>query len=157
MFMKVAFAVVLAIFSAVGGATWWALESGGVAVIQTRTPDGSLRSTHVWFVSPNGELWIEAGTPENPWFQDVQRDPVVSLELDGRTETYVAEPVTHLDAHTRIRTLLRAKYGRRDRFVGLLVDTSRSVAVRLTPQTARVPGALAPANDVRKPTPGAAP
>lgn len=146
--MKVASAVVIAIFSAAVGATWWALESGGVAVIQTRTPDGSVRSTHVWFVRPNGELWIEAGSPDNPWFQDVQRDPVVSLVIDSHTETYLAEPVDHLHAHSRIRTLLRAKYGRRDRLVGLFVDTSRSVSVRLTPRTARAPKELAPPNQV---------
>ncbi len=155
--MKVAFAVAIAIFSAVIGATWWALESGGVAVIHTRTPDGSVRATHVWFVRPNGELWIEAGTPDNPWFRDVRRDPVVSLELDGRRSTYVAEPVDHLHAHSRIRSLLRAKYGRRDRLVGLLVDTSRSVAVRLTPRGARVPEEPAPPSNVLKPTSGAAP
>ncbi len=155
--MKVAFAVVIATFATVVGATWWALESGGVAVIQTRAPDGTVRSTHVWYVEPRGELWLEAGTPDNPWFQDVQRDPLVMLDIDGRTETYVAEPVYHPQAHSRIRSLLREKYGRRDRFVGLLVDTSRSVAVRLVPRTARVPEERAPPNNALQLTPGPAP
>lgn len=55
----------LAVFRLV---TWWALETSGVPVIETRTPDGTLRSTHVWFAELDGELWLEAGTPDNPWF-----------------------------------------------------------------------------------------
>ena len=56
---------------------WWVLESGGVARIETTAADGSLRETHVWYVVRDGELWVEAGTPENSWFVDVQREPGV--------------------------------------------------------------------------------
>jgi len=113
--------------------TWWALESGGVAVIETRTPEGAIRSTHVWYAEPDGELWLEAGTPENAWFVDVQRDPAVTFTADDRSGRYAAQLVSDPSGHARIRSLLRDKYGLRDRWVGLLVDTSRSVAVRLVP------------------------
>jgi hypothetical protein len=113
--------------------TGWALESGGVAVIATRAPDGSTRETHVWYVEPAGELWVEAGTPENAWYVDVRRDSSVRFSAGGRSGRYRAERVEAPHAHERIRALLRAKYGMRDRWVGLLVDTSRSVAVRLVP------------------------
>ena len=122
-----------ALLLAFAATTWWALESGGVAVIGTRTPEGHVRSTHVWYAEPNGEVWLEAGTPENPWFQDVRRHPALTFEADGRVIGYLAQPADDPDAHARIRALIRTKYGLRDRWVGLIVDTSRSVAVRLVP------------------------
>jgi hypothetical protein len=117
------------------GLTWWALESSGVAVLETRTPDGSTRSTHVWYVTHDGEVWLEAGTPENPWFQDVEGTPRVLLRLEGHFAESLAEPVREASGHTTIRSLLREKYGLRDWWVGVLFDTSRSVAVRLLPRT----------------------
>jgi len=129
--------VKLAIMSLVSGLvgfvlmTFLALESGGVAVLETRADDGSTRSTHVWFVEPNGELWIEAGTPENGWYVDVQRDPLVSFSSAERSGEYIAERVEGPGAHDQIRALLGEKYGMRDWWIGLLFDTSRSVAVRL--------------------------
>jgi hypothetical protein len=131
--LLVAVAALVAVFA---GVTWWALESGGVAVIETRAHGGGIRSTHVWYVEPDGELWLEAGTPENPWFQDVRRDPAVRFTADGRAASYTARPVEDPSAQGRVRSLLRAKYGFRDAWVGLLVDSSRSVAVRLVPQGA---------------------
>ena len=114
--------------------TWWALESGGVAVIETRASGGTVRRTHVWYAEPGGELWLEAGTPENAWFRDVRADPALTFKIDGGVARYVAQPVDDPSAHTRIRSLIREKYGFRDLWVGLIVDTSRSVAVRLVPE-----------------------
>ncbi|GAG52194.1 unnamed protein product, partial [marine sediment metagenome] len=74
-------------------------------------------------------------TPENAWFQDVEGSPRVLLRLEGPSTEYLAEPVRESSGHTTIRSLLREKYGVRDWWVGLLFDTSRSVAVRLLPQT----------------------
>ena len=67
--------------------TWWALESIGVATVETQQADGALRQTHVWYVEPDGELWLEAGTPENGWFRDALESPVLTFEserLSGR-------------------------------------------------------------------------
>ena len=131
--MKPALIVIAIFLAAFAGTTWWALESGGVAVVETRTPEGADRSTHVWYTEPDGELWLEAGTPENAWFRDIQQHPELTLSLDGRSARYTARPVEDAADHARIRSLIREKYGLRDRWVGLLVDTSRSVAVRLLP------------------------
>jgi hypothetical protein len=119
------------VLAAFGWGTWLALEVSGVAVLETRTADGSSRSTHVWFAEPDGELWVEAGTPENAWYVDVQRDPLISFSSDERSGEYVVEQVQDPGAHEKIRALLREKYGMRDWWIGLLFDTSRSVAVRL--------------------------
>jgi hypothetical protein len=131
--VRVFIASVMAALASLAGFTWWALESSGVAVLQTRSPDGSLRSTHVWFAEPNGELWLEAGTPENSWYRDIQQDPRVSFSATQRSGQYIARRVEAPGAHEEIRSLLREKYGVRDWWVTFLFDTSRSVAVRLAP------------------------
>lgn len=130
--MRRAAVLLTTLFAGAAGMTWWALESSGVAIIETRTAEGAPRSTHVWFVDVGGELWLEAGTPENPWFQDVLRAPRVEISIGGVITAYDAAPVSAPGSHGRIRAALREKYGLRDAWVGILVDTSRSVAVRLT-------------------------
>ncbi len=131
--MKIAIVSLVSVSAAFGLITWWALESSGVAVLETRATDGSPRSTHVWFAEPNGELWLEAGTPENSWYLDIQRDPLVSFSSLQRSGQYIAQRVQHPAAHGQIRSLLRDKYGMRDWWIDLLFDTSRSVAVQLVP------------------------
>jgi hypothetical protein len=126
-------AVLAAAIVAFGVVTWWALESGGVAVLETRQADGSLRETHVWFVVRDGELWVEAGAPENGWFLDVRQDPVLDFRSDELSGSYRARVDRDPGAHPRLRAELRAKYGLRDRWVGMLVDGSRSLAVQLHP------------------------
>ena len=102
-------------------------------MLETTTADGSPRATHVWFVEPDGELWVEAGAPGNGWFVDVATQPELGFRSERRSGRFVAVPVDTPDAQARVRGLLREKYGLRDRWVGLLVDSSRSVAVRLDP------------------------
>jgi hypothetical protein len=114
------------------GVTWWALESSGVARVSTTAPDGGERVTHVWFVEDAGTLWLEAGAPENPWYRDVRERPELTFAADDRPAArYRAREVP--GAAARVRALLRARYGWRDRWVGLWVDASRSTAVRLDP------------------------
>jgi len=132
--MKIALAGLLAVVLALGGITWAALQvGGGVAVVGTRAPDGSTRSTHVWFVEEDGGLWLEAGTPENRWYQDVLRNPAVSFHTAGRAGRYRAEPSADRGRHRWLRERLSAKYGWRDRWVSLYVDPERSLAVQLVP------------------------
>jgi hypothetical protein len=131
--MRIALGTIGALVVAFVAITWFALESGGVAIVETRAAGGSIRSTHVWFVEPEGELWLEAGSRQNSWFEDLGRDSRLSLLAEGRAGSYIA---THLDdpeIRARIRALLREKYGLRDRWVGLFVDPSQALVVRLDP------------------------
>ena len=109
--------------------TWIALESGGVAVVETHRADGTVRETRVWFVERDGALWLEAGAPENGWFVDVGGDPRLRIRTEGVWRETFADLVP--EESERVRAALRAKYGWRDAWVGLLVDSTRSVAVRL--------------------------
>ena len=130
-----ALAATILLLLAFVGFTVWALESGGVATIETTRPDGSTRSTHVWYAMHEGEVWLEAGTPENGWFEDALASPNVVLRIDGISKPFRAEPVRDPSGHATIRALLREKYGLRDAWIALLFDTSRSVAVRLVPRS----------------------
>ena len=121
----------LALAGLFGLVTWHALESQEVAVLTTRTADGTARTTRVWVARREGALWIEAATPERAWYVDVLRDPRLQLQIEGRTVEARAAPVPGEDGHREIRRLLREKYGWADAWVGLLQDTSRSVAVRV--------------------------
>ncbi len=113
------------------GVTWVALEWQEVAVLRTRAPDGAVRTTRVWVARHDGALWIEAPTPERHWYRNVLTHPRVELVLDGQTRHYRAATVDQPAGHERIRSLLREKYGWADVWVGMLQDTSRSLAVRL--------------------------
>lgn len=127
--MKLALALLLAVVLAFAGITWAALEvGGGVAVVETRAEDGS---THVWFVEDEGVLWLEAGTPENGWYQDVLRDPALGFHTRGRAGRYRAAPRQDRERQRWLRGQLAAKYGWRDRWVSLTVDPEHSIAVEL--------------------------
>lgn len=78
-------------------------------------------------------LALEAGSPENPWFADLGRDPRLALRADGVDGVYVAERRDDADSRARVRAKLREKYGLRDSWVGLFVDQSKSLVVRLAP------------------------
>jgi hypothetical protein len=117
--------------------TGWALEADGVADVQTTRSDDTVRTTHVWYVQRDGETLLEAGTPENGWFVDALRDPnIVIVEPPALAGRYTIEVLANPDGHERIRASMRAKYGWRDRWIGMVFDTSRSVEVRLLPAEA---------------------
>lgn len=113
--------------------TLFALEAGDVAVLITQRPGDSVRETHVWWAEDAGTLQIEAATPERAWLAEALAAGEIEVERDGRRERFRVERIDSAGAHDRVRSLLRAKYGWRDAWVGLLQDTSRSLAVRLSP------------------------
>ena len=113
--------------------TWLALESGGVGIVETQRPDGTRRSTHVWPARIDGDIWLEAGAPESGWYRDVRSEPELWLDYDGARERFWAVPVHDPVAYERLRGAIRERFGWRDRWVGIWVDSSQSIAVRLDP------------------------
>ena len=89
--LKVAIITLVSALAAFGLVISRALQVSGIAVIETCTPDGTLRSTHVWFPEPDGELWLEAGTPDNAWFLDIHHNPTVFFAATRRPGRYVAQ------------------------------------------------------------------
>ncbi len=131
--MKRLVVIIAALAAAFGAVTWLVLESSGVAILRTQGADGSPRATHVWYAEHEGSIWVEAATPEREFLLDVRRNPAVTLSVDQGSSRYRAEVLDAPSGHERIRALLRQKYGLRDWWIGLLQDTSRSVAVSLHP------------------------
>jgi 2-iminobutanoate/2-iminopropanoate deaminase len=131
--VKRALGGLLALALAFAGLTWWALEGSDVAVLVTEAPGGAVRETHVWWVAQDGALQVEAATPERAWLAEALASGEVERIRDGRRDRLRVERLDDPAAHERMRALLREKYGLRDIWVGLLQDTSRSVAVRLSP------------------------
>ncbi len=125
---------------ALSALAWWVLESSGVAVIETRTAEGETRSTHVWYVTRDGQWWLEAGTPQNGWYRDIQHSPVVTITIGDTSSVQRAIPILDRSVHREIRALLRAKYRVRDEIVDSFVDSSGSIPVRLSAAVARTEG-----------------
>jgi len=131
---RLALVVLLGVVAGVvafGAVTLWALEGREVALLRTITPDGDVRETRVWIAEDDGAWWVEAATPEREFLRDIVSEPTVEVERDGVASRRMAVPDFSPAGHERIRGLLRARYGVADVWVGLLTDTSRSVAIRL--------------------------
>ncbi|MGH7790634.1 MAG: hypothetical protein ACRERC_27480 [Candidatus Binatia bacterium] len=114
--------------------TLYALEGLEVVVVHTRGRDGSAKQTRTWIADADGFSWIEAATPERPFFQQLLENPEVEVERDGTRRRYLATPVENPRGNAHIRGLLAERYGWADAWVGMLTDTSGSVEVRLQPQ-----------------------
>jgi F420H(2)-dependent quinone reductase len=117
-----------------GAITLYALEGHDVVVLHTRGPDGTARATRTWVADDGDSLWVEAAFRARPFYQQLLANPEVEVERGGIVRRYRAVPVPNPEGHLRIRALLAAKYGWADRWVGLLQDTSASVAVKLEPE-----------------------
>lgn len=117
----------LVLFTAV---TLIALEGSEVVVLRTYDAAGGGHDTRTWAADQLGAIWIEAANPDRVFLQRVRAQPRVALLRGGEWRRCTAE-LAGASGHARIRRLLGKKYGWRDRWIGLLVDTSRSVAVRL--------------------------
>ncbi len=117
-----------------GAVTMLALEGHEVVRLRTAAPDGTTRVTRTWIADADGASWIESATPERPFLRDIEARPDIELVRRDEVLRLRAVPVPGDAGHRMIRRLLAAKYGWADAWIGLLTDTSRSVAVRLEPR-----------------------
>jgi hypothetical protein len=116
------------------GVTLYALESNEVVVLRTFDSAGGVHEARVWIVDDLGYSWIEAASPTKLFYRRLLDNPDIEVVRDGRTHRHRAVPVTTPRAHARLRELLAEKYGLADRWVGLFVDSSASIAVRVEPR-----------------------
>ena len=123
-----AIAAVLVLIAA--GVTLAALEGGEVVVLRTHDAAGT-RDTRTWVADDEDGTWIEAATPARPFLAQRRQDADVMLKRGGTWTHCQADVVPNPGGHRRIRRLLASKYGWKDRWIGLLTDTSQSLAVRL--------------------------
>ena len=111
--------------------TLFALEGREVVVVRTRDAAGGERATRTWIADTEGTAWIEAANPERPFVRDLEREPTLVLDRRGRPQHCRTSIAPNPTGHERIRDLLAAKYGWADRWIGLIADTRRSLAIRL--------------------------
>ncbi len=76
-------------------------------------------------------MWIEAANPERPFLRQLRTKPEVELHRGGSVYHCFAAVAANPDGHEHIRRLLAAKYAWADVWIGLLTDTTASLAVRL--------------------------
>ena len=108
-----------------------ALEGQEVVVVRTGDARGHVRETRTWIADHEGSLLIEAANPEREFYHHILANPEVELRRDGEWQRCHAVPIATREGHALIRALLSRKYGWADRWVGLIADTSRSIAIRL--------------------------
>ena len=112
-----------------------ALEGSEVVVLHTGLSRSESHATRVWIADHDGSPWIESASPECEFYRDILADPNVELQRNGERSKYRAVPVEGREGHELIRSLLRGRYGWADMWIGLVADTSSSIAIRLEPQS----------------------
>jgi hypothetical protein len=117
---------------AFGVTTVIALEGQEVVVVRTIDERGQVHDTRTWVAEDAQAIWIEAATPARPFAQDIARTGQAEIVRAGAVRRCAADIVANPEGHQHIRTLLARKYGWADWWIGLLQDTSTSVAVRCT-------------------------
>jgi hypothetical protein len=118
------------------GSLFAASELGGEVVrLTTFDASGTAFHTHLWVVDTDGSSWLRAGNPSSGWLVRIRSEPHVLVERSGTEERYRAVPVPDPATRDRIHALMRQKYGWADHYISLVRDGTRSVAVRLEPDT----------------------
>jgi len=109
-----------------------ASELGGeVVTLYTRDPGGTESRTSLWVVDYDGFQYLRAGNRDSTWFERLRRAPGVRVERGGKVASYQAQPSP--DLTPKIDALMAEKYGFADRFIGLIRDPAKSMAVKLVP------------------------
>jgi hypothetical protein len=133
--MKRVAAVLLALLAlalAFGLALFAASELGGEVVkLHTRDASGAEHVTSLWVVDHEGYAYLRGGNQASGWVERLRAQPEVTVERDGRSAAYRAEPAPELTRAIEAR--MAEKYGLADRIVGVIRNPERSLAVRLVP------------------------
>ena len=116
-----------------GAVTLVALEGREVVVLTTTDGQGHRRETRAWVGDRDGFTWIEAANPQREFYRHIVMHPDVELRRGGTVRSYHAVPMPQPQGHELIRRLLAEKYGWADCWIGLLADTSHSIAIQLEP------------------------
>jgi hypothetical protein len=106
-----------------------ASESGEVVKITTVDGSGGQHETHLWVVDHDGHAWLRSGSPTSGWYARLKETPTLDLERNGERAEYT---ITVDPTQTAtINALMQRKYGWADSYVGLFIDHSKSVPIRL--------------------------
>jgi hypothetical protein len=122
----------VAVFAVAMIVQMFASERGEVVLITTTDAAGAEHETHVWIVDVDGHPWIRSGSPKSGWYARLKETPTLELERNGIHTQYTVAAVPAKQAE--INTLMRAKYGWADAYVGLFFSRANAVPIRLDPR-----------------------
>ena len=114
-----------------GAPDWSALRDVETVEIVTTDADGSARETTIWLAVVDGQGYIRTGSTR--WRANIERDPDVTLRIEGTAYPLRAEAVTDAELKARIAQALREKYGLADAFVGIFRGSDPNI-MRLVPR-----------------------
>jgi hypothetical protein len=120
----------IVVAGAFGAISLIALEGREVVLVRTVDEHGTVHDTRTWIAEDGEGIWIEAATPDRPFARHIARSAQAEIVRDRDVRRYAASIADNPAGHERIRALLAEKYGWADCWIGLLQDTSGSVAVR---------------------------
>ncbi len=127
--MRIILGLVLVIAVLVGTMAL-ASEMGGEVVIVSTTDDRDVPfETSLWIVDYRGSQYLRAGDRDSAWVQRLKKRPTIQMERRGETVTYRALPDPSNTAN--INALMAQEYGIADQLIGLMRDSSKTLALRL--------------------------
>jgi len=93
-------------------------------LVTTGRRTGRRHEIEIWFGVLDDTMYLICGNgPRADWFQNLQADPVVTVDLDGERHDGVARVVTDPDERQRVGDLTGAKYHYRgDPSIGLTYE-----------------------------------
>ena len=103
-----------------------------VVALRTLDSQGHAHDTKLWIVDFQGRPWVRSARPTLSWVERIRANPHVELIRNGKTTPYTAAIVETADARRAIDEAIAAKYGRVDRWSGLLVRHD-AIPIRLDP------------------------
>ena len=130
--LLVALGLVLALAVAFIASIILASETGAeVVTVETEEPEGSTRKTRLWVVDDGDFAWLRAGMGPVPWLDQAARKGTLVMIRGGDREVYAVTVFDDPVSRHHIHAMMREKYGANDRYIDLIRDGDRSVAVRL--------------------------
>lgn len=109
-----------------------ASETGEVVVLRTSDEAGAEKLTRLWVVDHQGAQYLRAGAGESSWYLALLANPEVHVERRGVDGSYTAVPAP--EEREAVNSLMGAKYGWRESFIGVLVGGRASaMPIRLDP------------------------
>lgn len=108
-----------------------ASESGEVVVLTTYDAAGEARTTRVWAVDYEGQVWLRSGSPQSGWFKDIEHRTDITVVRNGNTVRASARP--DVGQRAAINELMRAKYGAADAFIAVVFGRDDAVPIRVVP------------------------
>lgn len=121
----------LAVVATVLASTW--IEEGEVATLVTFDAKDRPMVSRLWVVDIAGDAYVRAPNPEVRWLRRLRSQPIVHLSRGDGIVSVRGVPQPGAAVRDAVNAAMDRKYGRLERALEWLRDSSRSIPVRLDP------------------------